>query len=39
MTLAPVWSPDGKEIIFTATTERWNAAHARVNFWPLSHAG
>lgn len=32
MTLAPVWSPDGKEIVFTATTERWNAAHARVNF-------
>lgn len=31
-TLAPVWSPDGKEIIFTATTERWNAAHARVNY-------
>ncbi|HUD93507.1 S9 family peptidase [Sphingobium sp.] len=31
-TLSPAWSPDGKEIIFIATTERWNAAHARVNF-------
>ncbi len=31
-TLAPAWSPDGKEVIFTATTERWNAAFARVNF-------
>ena len=29
--LAPLWSPDGKEILFTATTERWNAAFARVN--------
>ncbi len=31
-TLSPVWSPDGKDIIFIATTERWNAAHARVNY-------
>ncbi|RVT89821.1 S9 family peptidase [Sphingomonas crocodyli] len=31
-TLNPVWSPDGKEIVFTATTQRWQAARARVNF-------
>ncbi|MDB6044784.1 MAG: prolyl oligopeptidase [Gammaproteobacteria bacterium] len=28
--LAPVWTPDGKEVVFTATTERWNAAFAHV---------
>jgi dipeptidyl aminopeptidase/acylaminoacyl peptidase len=32
VSLSPVWSPDGREIVFTATTERWNAAFARVNF-------
>jgi dipeptidyl aminopeptidase/acylaminoacyl peptidase len=31
-TLAPIWSPDGREILFTATTERWNAAFAHVGF-------
>ncbi len=31
-TLAPAWSPDGKEIVFVATTERWNAAFARVGY-------
>ena len=32
VSLSPLWSPDGREILFTATTERWNAAFARVNF-------
>ena len=31
-TLAPLWSPDGREILFIATTERWNAAFAHVNY-------
>src|ERR1700691_4943614 len=30
VTLAPLWSPDGREVLFTATTERWNAAYAHV---------
>jgi dipeptidyl aminopeptidase/acylaminoacyl peptidase len=30
--LGPVWSPDGKEVVFTATTERWNAAFAHVGY-------
>src|SRR3984957_656982 len=32
VTLAPIWSPDGHEIVFTATTERWNAASAEVGY-------
>jgi dipeptidyl aminopeptidase/acylaminoacyl peptidase len=32
VTLAPVWSPDGREIVFTATLERWNAAFAHVGY-------
>jgi dipeptidyl aminopeptidase/acylaminoacyl peptidase len=30
--LSPIWSPDGSEIVFTATTERWNAAFADVGY-------
>jgi dipeptidyl aminopeptidase/acylaminoacyl peptidase len=30
VTLAPLWSPDGREVVFTATTEHWNAAFAHV---------
>jgi dipeptidyl aminopeptidase/acylaminoacyl peptidase len=32
VTLAPLWSPDGHEVVFTATTERWNAAYAHVGY-------
>jgi dipeptidyl aminopeptidase/acylaminoacyl peptidase len=32
MSLSPAWSPDGKEVLFTATTERWNAAFAHVGY-------
>ena len=37
VTLAPLWSPDGREVVFTATTERWNAAFAHVRLSPVSH--
>jgi dipeptidyl aminopeptidase/acylaminoacyl peptidase len=30
--LAPIWSPDGKEILFTATTQRWAAPFGYVSF-------
>jgi dipeptidyl aminopeptidase/acylaminoacyl peptidase len=30
VTLAPLWSPDGHEVVFIATTERWHAAFAHV---------
>jgi dipeptidyl aminopeptidase/acylaminoacyl peptidase len=32
MSLSPLWSPDGSEVVFTATTERWNAAFAHVGY-------
>jgi dipeptidyl aminopeptidase/acylaminoacyl peptidase len=32
VTLAPLWGPDGREVVFTATTERWNAAFAHVGY-------
>jgi dipeptidyl aminopeptidase/acylaminoacyl peptidase len=30
--LAPAWSPDGSEIVFNATTERWKAAYGHVGY-------
>lgn len=32
VTLAPLWSPDGHDVVFTATVERWNAAFAHVGY-------
>ena len=32
ISLSPNWSPDGKEVIFTATTEHWNSAFAHVGY-------
>jgi len=32
VSLGPIWSPDGKEVVFTATTERWNSAFAHVGY-------
>jgi dipeptidyl aminopeptidase/acylaminoacyl peptidase len=32
VTLAPLWSRDGRQVVFTATTERWNAAFAHVQY-------
>jgi dipeptidyl aminopeptidase/acylaminoacyl peptidase len=32
VSLHPIWSPNGKEIVFNATTERWTAAFAHVGF-------
>jgi dipeptidyl aminopeptidase/acylaminoacyl peptidase len=32
VSLSPIWSPDGSEIVFVATTQRWNAAFAHVGY-------
>ncbi|HEY6482225.1 MAG TPA: S9 family peptidase [Steroidobacteraceae bacterium] len=32
VSLGPIWSPDGKEIVFTATTQRWQAVFAHVGY-------
>ncbi|HEX5264196.1 MAG TPA: hypothetical protein VFW13_11750, partial [Phenylobacterium sp.] len=32
ISLSPVWSPDGKEVVFSATVEHWNAAFSEVNY-------
>jgi dipeptidyl aminopeptidase/acylaminoacyl peptidase len=32
VSLSPIWSPDGKEVVFIATTECWNAAFAHVGY-------
>ncbi|HLY52287.1 MAG TPA: prolyl oligopeptidase family serine peptidase, partial [Steroidobacteraceae bacterium] len=32
VSLSPLWSPDGTEVVFAATTERWNAAFAHVGY-------
>jgi dipeptidyl aminopeptidase/acylaminoacyl peptidase len=32
ISLSPVWSPDGKEVVFSATVERWNSAFSEVNY-------
>src|SRR5580698_9724413 len=32
VTLDPIWSPDGREVVFVATTERWHAAYAHVGY-------
>jgi dipeptidyl aminopeptidase/acylaminoacyl peptidase len=32
LSLEPLWSPDGKEVLFTASTGRWNSPFAHVQF-------
>jgi dipeptidyl aminopeptidase/acylaminoacyl peptidase len=32
ISLSPIWSPDGKEVVFAATTERWNSAFSHVGY-------
>ena len=41
ISLAPIWSPDGSEVLLIATTEHWNAAFAQVGYhiYRMSAAG
>ena len=32
VSLAPIWSPDGREVVFIATLDRWTAAYAQVGY-------
>lgn len=32
VSLSPIWSPDGKEVVFAATTERWNSAFSQASY-------
>lgn len=32
ISLSPIWSPDGREVVFAATTERWNSAFSHVGY-------
>jgi len=32
ISLSPIWSPDGQEVVFAATTERWNSAFSHVGY-------
>jgi dipeptidyl aminopeptidase/acylaminoacyl peptidase len=32
VTLDPLWSPDGREVLFVATTQRWHAAYGHVGY-------
>lgn len=32
ISLSPIWSPDGKEVVFAATTQRWNSAFSHVGY-------
>ncbi|WP_372785066.1 prolyl oligopeptidase family serine peptidase [Phenylobacterium sp.] len=32
VSLSPIWSPDGKEVLFAATTERWNTAYSQASY-------
>ena len=32
ISLSPIWSPDGKDVVFAATVERWNSAFSEVGY-------
>ncbi len=32
ISLSPLWSPDGQEVVFVATTEHWNSAFSHVGY-------